>query len=66
MIAQTTARRRQRAGLARVFAVPALLLLASVAGLVIGLTGDGLRDGLSWTLLFAPILAAVFAFAKRS
>ncbi len=66
MSAQKTATRRQRASLARVFAIPALLLLASVIGLVLGLTGDGLPDALSWALLLLPILAAVFAFAKRS
>ena len=66
MIAEKTATRRRRAGLARVFAMPALLLLASIAGLVLGLTGDGLPDALSWVLLSLPILAAVFAFANRS
>ena len=66
MIAEKTATRRRRAGLARVFAMPALLLLASIAGLVLGLTGDGLPDALSWALLSLPILAAVFAFANRS
>lgn len=66
MIAEKTVSRRQRASAAQVFTIPALLLLASLAGLVLGLTGDGIADGLSWALLFIPILAAVFAFAKRS
>ncbi|MGB7370580.1 hypothetical protein [Erythrobacter sp.] len=65
MNAQSMTVRRQRTGIARVFAVPALLLLASIAGLVLGLTGDGLPDALSWALLLLPILAAIFAFAKR-
>ena len=66
MIAEKTATRRQRASVGRVFAIPSLLLLVSVAGLVLGLTGDGLRDALSWALLLIPILAAAVAFAKRS
>ena len=66
MIAEKRATRRQRASLLRVFAIPAFLLLASIAGLTLGLTGDGLPDVLAWALLLIPILAAAFAFAKRS
>ncbi len=58
-------RRRRRAGTARVLAVPALLLVASIAGLVLGLTGDGLPDAASWALLCLPILLAVIAFLRR-
>lgn len=47
MIVERTTRRSQRASIARVFAIPAVLLLASIAGLVLGLTGDGLPDALS-------------------
>ncbi len=65
MIVERSARRQQRASIARVFAIPAVLLLASIAGLVLGLTGNGLPDALSWALLSVPILAGVFAFAKR-
>lgn len=58
--------RRPRTGLARVFAIPALLLVVSIAGLIAGLTGDGRADALSWALLSIPILAAVIAFTRRS
>ena len=57
--------RRPRASLSRVLAVPALLLLASIAGLVLGLTGDGLPDALSWVLLSIPVLLLLTAFSRR-
>lgn len=47
MIVERTTRRSQRASIAPVYAIPAVLLLASIAGLVLGLTGDGLPDALS-------------------
>jgi len=57
--------RRGRASTGRVLAIPAFLLLASMAGLVLGLTGEGLRDAFSWALLSIPILLAGFAFSRR-
>lgn len=57
--------RPRRMSAARVFAVPALLLVASIAGLVLGLTGDGFPDGLAWGLLSIPTLAAANAFMRR-
>lgn len=48
------------------FAVPALLALLSLAGLVIALTGEGWRDILSWAALSAPLLAVIWAVARRS
>ena len=59
-------RRRSRASLATVFAVPLVLLVATIAGLVIGLNGDGLPDILSWALLALPLLALAHAWARRS
>ncbi len=41
----------------RIFAVPALIALASIGGLLLGLTGDGVRDIAAWALLALPILA---------
>ena len=55
-------RRADRVGpqsIARIMAAPAVLAIASLAGLVLGLTGEGWRDGLSVILLFLPL--AVFA-----
>ena len=66
MIVERTTRRSQRASIPPVYAIPAVLLLTSIAGLVLGLTGDGLPDALSWALLSIPILAGGLAFAKRS
>lgn len=47
------------------FALPALLVLLSLAGLVIALTGEGWRDILSWAVLSAPLLAVTWAVARR-
>ncbi len=58
-------RRRARAGTLRVLAVPCLLLIASIAGLIIGLTGDGLPDAVSWALLCLPIVLAAIALTRR-
>jgi hypothetical protein len=41
-----------------ILSTPALLAVASIAGIVIGLTGDDWRDALSCALLLLPI--AVF------
>lgn len=58
-------RRRRRAGLATVFAIPTVLLVATVAGLVIGLIGDGLPDLVSWGLLALPLVALARSWARR-
>lgn len=55
-------RRLDRIGpqsVARILAAPLVLAVASLVGLVLGLTGEGWRDGLSAILLFLPL--AVFA-----
>ena len=59
-------RPRSRRSSAQVFAVPAALAAASLVGLVAGLTGDGLRDGLAWLLLGLPLVALALAWARRS
>ena len=45
----------------RILALPAVLAIASLVGLILGLTGEGWRDGLSAILLFLPL----FAFARH-
>ena len=55
----------QRRGLRAIFAIPLLLALASVAGLVVALTGDGLRDAASWAALAIPVLAVGWAMRVR-
>ena len=65
MIPAARKRRTARGSYARVFAVPLALLLATLAGLVIGLTGDGVRDWLAWLLAALPLLAFALAWARR-
>ncbi|WP_279349417.1 hypothetical protein [Erythrobacter litoralis] len=49
--------------MARVFAMPLVLLAATLVGLVLGLTGDGLRDVAAWILVGLPLaLLALFLF----
>lgn len=50
----------------RTFAIPVVLGLLSLAGLVVALTGDGWRDILSWAALSAPLLAVLWAASRRS
>ncbi len=51
--------------LRRVFAIPLLLALLSVGGLVVALTGDGWRDGAAWIALGVPGLSIGWAMATR-
>lgn len=46
--------------------VPAVLGIASLAGLVIGLVGDGALDALGWAGLLAPVLAMAWAWFRRA
>lgn len=55
----------RRRGLRSIFAIPLLLALVSVAGLVVALTGDGWRDAASWAALAIPVLAAGWAMKAR-
>lgn len=54
-----------RRSLGHVFAVPLLLLTASLVGLITGLTGDGWPDWAAAALLFLPLLALAFAWHRR-
>lgn len=47
------------------FALPIVLALLSLAGLVIALSGDGWPDTLSWGALSAPILVVIWAASAR-
>lgn len=51
--------------LRRIFAVPLLLALLSLAGLVVALTGDGWRDAAAWIALGIPVLVAGWAMKAR-
>ncbi|WP_294172575.1 hypothetical protein [uncultured Sphingomonas sp.] len=47
------------------FGLPTFIALLSLAGLVLALTGEGWRDGLSWAALSAPLLAVAWAMTAR-
>jgi len=42
--------------LSQIFAVPLLIGVLSIVGLVAALVGDGVWDGLSWLMLVTPII----------
>lgn len=48
-----------------IFAAPFLIAVASIVGLVVALTGDGLRNIASWVALAIPIAAVVWAMLAR-
>lgn len=46
------------------FAIPTTIALVSTIGLVIALTGDGVRDALSWAALAMPVAALGWAMRR--
>ena len=58
-------RHKPRNTLLQTFAIPSALAVATVAGLILGLTGDGWRDLTSWLLLIICLLPIRAAFARR-
>lgn len=56
---------KRRNSLRAIFALPLLLALVSIAGLVVALTGDGLRDAASWAALAIPVFAVGWAMRAR-
>jgi len=52
---------KRRLSLSAVFALPLLIGLLSLIGLVSALTGDGWRNALSWIGLGAPVVAVLWA-----
>ena len=49
-----------------VFAIPSAIGAASLLGLVLGLTGDGLRDAASWLLVGLAPLTIAAVLLRRS
>lgn len=49
----------------RILAMPAVLAIASLVGLILGLTGDGWRDGLSVILLCLPLVVFARHWLRR-
>lgn len=56
---------RKQGGLRAIFAIPLLLAVVSLVGLVAALTGDGWRDAASWALLAIPVFAVGWAMRAR-
>jgi hypothetical protein len=52
--------------LRHIFAVPALLALLSLVGLIAALTGDGWRDLASWVALGIPVAVIGWAYRNRT
>ncbi|MDO9363034.1 MAG: hypothetical protein Q7T60_08925 [Sphingopyxis sp.] len=52
-------------GLRAIFAIPLLLAIVSIVGLVVALTGDGVRDAASWAALAIPVFAVGWAMRAR-
>lgn len=50
----------------QIFAIPMLLGVLSIVGLVSALVGDGVWDGVSWVTLAIPILLCGYFLLKRS
>lgn len=48
---------------ARIFAIPLVLLIASIAGLVFGLLGEGGWDIAAWAALGLPVLIGLTVLA---
>lgn len=57
---------RRRQSFVGIFAIPTFIALASILGLVLGLTGDGLRDLLSWLLVGLAPLTIIAVLLRRS
>ncbi len=51
--------------LRKIFGLPLLIALLTFVGLVSALTGDGLRDALSWVALAVPVAAVAWAVRAR-
>lgn len=51
-----TNKRRAKQSLSQIFAMPLLLFILSLMGLISGLMGDGLPDYLAWGCLALPLI----------
>ncbi len=60
----TTLFRPQRQTLWQIFAIPTVLGVLSIVGLISALVGDGIWDGLSWLLLAIPVVLCAYAWLR--
>ena len=49
----------------QVFAAPTVIAVISLIGLVSALTGDGVRNIVSWAALGVPVVIAIRAWRRR-
>lgn len=47
------------------FAIPALIGVATLVGLIVALTGDGWRDAVAWLALAVPVATALWAIRNK-
>lgn len=57
-------RRVPRQSVRRVMTMPAIILLATLAGLLLALNGDGAHDWASWALLAVPLVPLAIAWKR--
>lgn len=57
--------RRYNTPPARIFAVPVLIALTSLIGLIAALLGDGVLDVVSWVGLAVPLVIIGWAMKRR-
>ena len=59
-------RRAGRRSLGAVFIAPLFVAVVSALGLLSALTGDGVRDLVSWAALGVPVVVAAWAWRRRT
>lgn len=57
--------RSRRQSTFSIFQMPTLIAALSLIGLISALTGDGVRDLVSWITLGVPVLTVVWAMRRR-
>lgn len=55
----------RRQSLSAIFALPLVLTILSLIGLVSALAGDGFSDVVSWIALLIPVAAVMWAMKTR-
>lgn len=60
-----TSDRTARQSVSRILTAPGVLAIASLAGLILGLTGEGWRDALSVMLIFLPLAVLARHWLRR-
>lgn len=56
---------KRRQSLSAIFALPLVLAVLSLIGLINALAGDGFSDAVSWIALLIPVAAVIWAMKVR-